>query len=84
MFTLIRSFILSNFLWVLLASSVASGLAGGLIVHKWHRANQLSELKRAVEKREANYDKARKTESDVAKLPIGAASERLFLKWSRD
>lgn len=84
MFILLRSFILSNFIWVLLASSVASAFVGGLIVHKWHRANELTALKQAVEKREANYDKARKTESDVAKLPIGAASERLFLKWSRD
>lgn len=84
MFILLRSFILSNFIWVLLGSMLASGFASGLIVHKWHRASQLSALNAAVEKREANYDKARKTESDVAKLPVGASAERLFKQWSRD
>jgi len=68
----------------MLGSMLASGFVSGLIVHKWHRANQLSELKLAVEKLEKNYDKARKTENDVAKLPDGVSSQRLFEQWSRD
>lgn len=84
MFIFLKSFIVSNIWWALLASVLVSGFASGLIVHKWHRANQLSELKQAVEKREANYDKARKAQGDVDKLPDGVASRRLFEQWSRD
>jgi len=81
---LIKSFILSNFLWVLLASIVVSGFAGGYAVKIWYKASLASAEKQAQEKREANDEKYRKVSSDIDKLPIGASAERLFLSWSRD
>lgn len=83
MLILLRSFILSNFMWVLLASSVASGFAGGYAVRTWYKASESSELKQEVVKLNNETGKANEAETTVDGLGDGIASDRLFREWSR-
>ena len=83
MFILLRSFILSNFIWVLLASSVASGYAGWYAHKIVIKAENVSALKREVEKLNNETGKANEAETAVDGLGDGIASDRLFRDWSR-
>lgn len=73
MFGLLKSFILSNFLWVLLASTVASGFAGGYAVRIFYQASQLREYRAEQEKLNEERIRANKI---AANLEIDLAKER--------
>lgn len=83
MLILIRTFLVSNIWWALLASTVASGFAGGYAVKTWYKANQLNELKQALAEREKNDKEATHAEITVNRLPDGASAQKLFDGWSR-
>lgn len=84
MLILIRSFILSNFLWVLLASTVASGFAGGYAVRTWYEANLASASKQLAEKRDKDHAKSNEIKVVVSRLPDGDAAKQLFAAWARE
>lgn len=71
MFILLRGFVLSNIWWVLLASVVASGFAGGYAVRIFYQASQLREYRAEQEKlseeRVRANEIARNLELDLAK-----------------
>jgi len=50
MLIFLKNFIISNFWWALIASSVASGFAGGYVVRTFYQASHARELKLTAEK----------------------------------
>jgi len=80
MLILIRTFILSNFIWVLLASSVASGFAGGYAVRTWYQASLASELRQIQEKAAQDRKKANELSKDLEKLLADERGNRIKIE----